>query len=66
MLSLNDYNEINYYIQISVNNNLSKSELEQIIKNREYERLDEKTKEKLGDDFVDKLGENSSLIELMY
>ena len=47
MLSIKDYNEINYYVKISIANHLSKIELEQKIKNKEYERLDEKTKEKI-------------------
>ena len=40
-------NEINYYIDVSVNQKLSARELEYKIKNREYERLDDKTKIKL-------------------
>lgn len=47
LISLNDYNEINYYIKISIKNNLSVRELRQKIKNREYQRLDDTTKNKL-------------------
>ena len=47
LLPLKDNNKINYYIQISVQNNLSKRELIQRIKSKEYERLDEATKLKL-------------------
>ena len=47
LLPLKDNNKINYYIQISVQNNLSKRELIQRIKSKEYERLDETTKLKL-------------------
>ena len=47
LLSLKDINEINYYIKITIDQNLSKRQLRERIKNKEYERLDEKTKEKL-------------------
>ena len=47
LLPLKNINEINYYIKITINQNLSKRELRERIKNKEYERLDEKTKEKL-------------------
>jgi len=42
-----DFNKINYYINISVNQNLSVRQLRERIKLNEYERLDEKTKNKL-------------------
>ena len=47
LLPLKNINEINYYIKITINQNLSKRQLRERIKNKEYERLDEKTKEKL-------------------
>jgi len=47
LISLKNYDEILYYINICVDQNLSKRELETKIKNKEYERLDEKTKNKL-------------------
>ena len=47
LLPLKDINEINYYIKITIDQNLSKRQLRERIKNKEYERLDEKTKEKL-------------------
>ena len=47
LLSLNDYNKINYYMKQIATRNLSKRELETIIKANEYERLPEKTKNKL-------------------
>lgn len=47
LMSLNDSKMINYYINICNQNNLSKRELETKIKNKEYERLNDKTKEKL-------------------
>ncbi len=47
LLSLKNINEINYYIKITEENNLSVRELRERIKNKEYERLDDKTKEML-------------------
>ena len=47
LLSLKDKDKINYYIDITIKNNLSKRQLCERIKNNEYERLDDKTKQKL-------------------
>ena len=47
LLKLEDINKLNYYINISINLNLSVRDLRYKIKNNEYERLDNKTKEKL-------------------
>ena len=47
ILKLKNRNQINYYIKISEEQNLSVRELREKIKSKEYERLDEKTKEKL-------------------
>ena len=47
LFTLKDINKINYYIKISINQNLSKRELRERIKNKEYERLDEETIKKL-------------------
>ena len=53
LLPLNDYDEIIYYINISKNNNLTQRQLQEKIRNKEYERLPLKirnkfiTKEKL-------------------
>ena len=47
LLPLKDVNKINYYMNISINQNLSKRQLRERIKNKEYERLDENTKKKL-------------------
>lgn len=47
LLSLKDTEEINYYINKCILLNLSKRELREKIKSREYERLDESTKLKL-------------------
>ena len=47
LLPLNDINKINYYIKITEEQNLSVRKLRDRIKSREYERLDDKTKEKL-------------------
>ena len=47
LFKLENKNEINYYIKITEKQNLGVRELREKIKNKEYERLDEKTKEKL-------------------
>ena len=48
LLPLTDDNEINYYIDQVTKRNLSKRQLEEIIKFNEYKRLPEETKNKLG------------------
>ena len=47
LLFMDDYNKIEYYIKISINYRLSVRELITKIKNKEYERLPESTKNKL-------------------
>ena len=47
LLKIDDINKINYYIKITENENLSVRKLRDRIKSYEYERLDDKTKEKL-------------------
>ena len=47
LLSIDDKNKIEYYIEQSLNRNLSKRELQEIIKSNEYERLPDSTKNKL-------------------
>ena len=47
LLPLKDINRIKYYINECKKNNLGKRDLQKKIKNKEYERLDESTKEKL-------------------
>ena len=47
LLPLNSINKINYYVKICIEQNLSVRELRNKIKLNEYDRLDEKTKEKL-------------------
>ena len=47
LLPIKDTNKINYYIDQVSKRNLSKRQLETIIKNKEYERLPEDTKNKL-------------------
>ena len=47
LLSIKNKNEIIYYINQVSKRNLSKRQLEEIIKNKEYERLPESTKNKL-------------------
>ena len=44
---IKNIDEIRYYIDISISQNLSRNELRNRIKSKEYERLDNKTKEKL-------------------
>lgn len=57
LLVIKDINAVNYYIQRTIKNNLTKRELEVIIKNKEYERLDDSIKEKLSN------AQNTSLVE---
>lgn len=47
ILQLKDIHEIYYYIHLAFEKNLSVRELRERIKNKEYERLDSHTKEKL-------------------
>lgn len=47
LLPLIDDNEIRYYEKITVEQRLGYRDLQKKIKNKEYERLDESTKEKL-------------------
>lgn len=47
LLTLKDNNKIIYYINLSISQNLSVRQLELRVKNKEYERLDRETKNKL-------------------
>ena len=47
LLSIKDRDKMNYYINVCIKNRLSKRQLQEKIKNKEYERLDDKTKTKL-------------------
>ena len=47
MLSISNVDEIIYYINTALNNNLNKRELQERIKNNEYGRLSEETKNKV-------------------
>ena len=47
LLSIRDVNKIIYYINVTLNNNLTKRELQEKIKNNEYDRLSDETKNKL-------------------
>ena len=47
VLMLDNIDEIKYYLEISIQQNLSYRELQYKIKNKEYERLDNQTKKKL-------------------
>ena len=57
MLLLNDKNEIRYYIKIVNEQNIGYRQLHEKIKNKEYERLDDKTKEKLIKNEATKIGD---------
>ena len=50
LLSIKDINKLTYYINVAINNNLSKRELRERIKSNEYERLPIETKNKLIDE----------------
>ena len=47
ILPIKDINEISYYIDISIKENLSRNKLREKIKSKEYQRLPQKTREKL-------------------
>ena len=47
LLPLKDINEINYYVKITIEQYLSKRQLRERIRNKEYQRLDDNTKLKL-------------------
>ena len=47
LLPMKDINMINYYINISISQNIGRNGLRERVKNREYERLDNETKNKL-------------------
>jgi predicted nuclease of restriction endonuclease-like (RecB) superfamily len=47
LFSFDDISQVNYYVEQIEKRNLSKRQLETIIKNKEYERLPEETKRKL-------------------
>ena len=54
LLPLNDINEINYYIKISIEQKLSYRELHTKIKNKEYQRLDKKNKGEIKNKRIEK------------
>ena len=47
LLPIKEETKLYYYINIASTNNLTKRELEEKIKNKEYERLDEQTRLKI-------------------
>ena len=47
LLSVKDSNAVNYYIDQILKRNLSKRQLEEVIKSKEYERLPDETKNKI-------------------
>ena len=57
LLSLSDYDEIIYYINISKNNNLTQRQLQDKIKSNEYQRIPIETKRKLNRNELLKLSE---------
>lgn len=46
LLNIEDFNEISYYIKISIEQNLSYRQLDEKTKNREYQRLNISTNKK--------------------
>ena len=66
LLSINNEDEIIYYINATINNSLNKRELQEKINNREYDRLSSETKIKLiesGDLMVNDLVPNPIIIK---
>lgn len=47
LLPIKDENKMQYYLNISISQNLTKRDLKNKIRNNEYERLPEETKNKL-------------------
>ena len=47
LLPIKDKDKLKYYLNLSIKQNLSRNDLRKRIKNNEYERLDDKIKEKL-------------------
>ena len=47
LLTLDNINELNYYVEITIEQNLSYRQLREKIKTKEYQRLDNSTKLKL-------------------
>ena len=58
LLSIHDINELKYYIDLAIRNNLGYRKLGQIIKSNEYERLPEDTKLKLSNNKSTTLPDN--------
>ena len=52
LLSINDYDEIKYYIDLAVDNNLGYRELSMRIKSNEYERLPDEVRNEMKDGFI--------------
>ena len=66
ILPINNINEINYYISISIEQNLSYRQLRGKIKSKEYQRLDDKTKLKLINKVVSDFIKNPIIIRNKY
>ena len=63
---LNDDNEINYYIEKCIKNNISRNKLKELIKSKEYERSPEKTKNKLINKSVAEYCSNYNILSREY
>lgn len=59
LLSIKDESKLKYYLEICINQNLSRNDLRLRIKNKEYERLDNETNNKLI------LKENSNVVDFV-
>lgn len=69
LLSLENINKIQYYINLSIEQTLSVRDLRNKIKNKEYERLTEETKNKLivkGQSTINDFLKNAILIKNSY
>lgn len=63
LLSFNDINKIDYYVNLSITQNLSVRQLREKIKNNEYERLPHNNKNKIVNKNVNDLVKNPILIK---
>ena len=52
LLPIKDKDKLIYYLNLSIDQRLSRNDLRKRIKNNEYERLDDKTKEKLKENII--------------
>ena len=66
LLPLTDMNEINYYISVTIRDNLSYRKLAERIKSDEYDRLPLETKIKLKEELTEKVLENLIIDNISY